>query len=242
MRKTLLCMLCLLLSMAMLLPAVTAEESFPDDPFDHQDGGGVDALDGSRESIEIVINGTNTPLAFDGSTQFSSIMDGTVQASFYAYSNNSDYLYELYMIFPDTVQSGSVITPDYALQNHPDCSVVLILSNKDNEQYFYAGQVDGRVYPTDASYSMRFDTVTSTDSTRTYTGKLSAALAPMDPDSGDPIVSFKIENAPFSFTISLEQDTEDGNPFQEFPDDELPGPLDPGAFVQPTPTQKAYKV
>jgi hypothetical protein len=63
----------------------------------------------------------------------------------------------------------------------------------------------------------------------------------MDPNSGTPLVSFKIENAPFSFTMKREQD-ENENPFGDFPD-EPAETFDPGTFESlPTSTPEAYRV
>ena len=223
MRKSILISLCLCLLLVSLAAAAAAT--------------GAGSAGGS---IEIVINGRRTPLAFDGSEEYSTIADGTVQASFYAYSDNSTYLYELYMIFPDSVQSGSTITPDFALQNDPDCSVVLIISTNEDEQYYFAGQVDGAVYPNDSSYSISFDTVSADGDTRTYTGRLSASLVEMEMHPGAPLASFSIEDAPFSFSMSAAAvpGRDNPDPFGDF----TPGfPDDPFAHPQPTPKPSAAK-
>ena len=234
MKRVLVLLLCLLMSAAML--AAMAEG----DPFEQLPEGNHAAAEGSANAIEIVIDGNATPLSFDASTEFSSIMDGTVQASFYAYSANSEYLYELYMIFPVTVQSGSTLTPEYALQHDPDCSVVLILSSKEKEQYFFAGQSDGKIYPDNSTYTMTFDTVSATESSRTYAGTLSASLAAMDPDTGTPLVPFEIQNAPFRFTIPVSQTPEE-NPFGDVPED-LPDAFDPRPMETPTAAPDTYRV
>ena len=238
MKRFLILLLCLVIAAA--CPVCRAEDdafSF----FGPSDDSRFNTVDGSREAIEITIDGRSTQLAFDGSQEYSSIIDGTVQASFFAYSDNSEYVFELYMVFPDTVRSGSVLTPEQSLKDDPDCSVVLILNAMDKEQYFFAGQSEGRIYPDGSTYSMNFESVTSSELSRTYTGTLTATLAAMDQDTGDPLVPFAIQDAPFTFTISLEENDEDGNPFEEFPHDEH-GYNGPTVPMAPTATPRAYKV
>lgn len=184
------------------------------------------------EAIEIDIDGRSLSLGFDASEEYSSVANGTVQASFYTYADNSEYLYELYMTFPVSVQAGSTITPEYAIEYAPDASVVLIVSTPEDERYYFAGQVDGAVYPDESDYTIAFDSVSVSGDTRVYTGRLSAALVAMDL----PLGLLTIEDAPFSFTMSVsESDADDpGFPFG------TPNPFDDSAA--PSPTQKVWKV
>ena len=236
MNKLLALLMCLLLCTS--IAAFAEDDPFGDDApeFDFRD---VMPTAASGESIEIEINGRNTSLSFDSSEKFSVISGGTVQASFYAYSDNSELLYELYMIFPETVETGSTVTPEYAIQHDPDCSVVMIISSNDVEQYYFAGQVDGAIYPSNSAYSITFDSVSLSNGQRTYTGRLSASLIDMDDTSNTPLVNFRIDNAPFSFTMPVgsaaaepdfpEIPGDDADPFADFP-------------TSPEPTEKAWRI
>ena len=187
------------------------------------------------DSIRLELHGQTLDLAFDGSEEYSSIMDGSVQASFYVYTDNSANLYELYLVFPDSVQSGSVITPDYALQNAPDCSVVLITTIGQTETYYFAGQVDGAAYPDRSGYTMRFDAVTEDGGNRTFRGTLSATLVGVDIDSGDATSSLDIVDAPFSFTMPAANRKSLGDdPFAANPTT-APNPVEPGFTPDPMP-------
>ena len=201
------------------------------DPFDPPSDDSFSAAIEGLESIEIQINGSPVTLTFDSSEEYSSVLNGLVQASFYAYSSDSEYLYELFLNFPDTVESGSSVTPEYALQNAPLSSVVLVISDRETEQYYYAGQSDGAIYPAGSSYAIDFDSVSDSGADRTYSGRLSASLVGMNADSSTPLASFSIENAPFSFTMPMENasSSSDYNPFDEMPQN-------PGETPEPSPT------
>ena len=226
--------LAVLLSLLMLcaLPLAAAEG----DPFEFpNEAAQPDPFADVPEGISLDIGGASVPLMFDSSAEYSSVDNGTVQASFYAYSDENDFLYELYMIFPDTVESGTTVTPDYAMQHDPDCSVVLIVSSGATEQYFFAGQIDGAAFPNESGYSIRFDSVENTGSACVYSGSLTASLVEMELDSS-AAEHFSIENAPFSFTMPLNSIAPDA------PDTNLPEPRDDFTPDFPKPTQKAYKV
>ena len=101
------------------------------------------------EAIALEIDGESILLAFDSSPEYSSMAGGLVQASFYAYGSDDDTMYELYIIFPETVQAGMIITPDYASLTNEESSVVVIISIQREVQYYFSSQMDGGVYPVD---------------------------------------------------------------------------------------------
>ena len=72
--------------------------------------------EGKGDSIVLELDGQSVSLAFDRSDAYSSVVDGNVQASFFAYRGAAGQdLYEVYMIFPEDVHPGDVITPEYAM-------------------------------------------------------------------------------------------------------------------------------
>ena len=232
MRKIIALLLCGLLLAQW--PAAVAE------PFDLPMDDAFTAVTNGADSIEIEIDGSPLSLTFDSSEEYSSVLNGIVQASFYAYSGDSEYLYELFLTFPEDVEAGSSITPEYALQNAPLTSVVMIISSRESEQYYYAGQSDGAIYPEGCSYSIDFDSVSETGTDRTYSGKLSATLVTMNADSAAPTTTFQIESAPFSFAMPMENisNGNDYNPFDDLP----PRPLEPSATTAPEKQKEAVRV
>ena len=167
--------------------------------------------------IEIAIDGKTIHLAFDSSEDYSSVSsEGLVQASFYAYSDNSAYLYEFYMFFPDYVQSGDVITPEEVISTIPDCSVALIISSYDSEDFYFAGEVNGAVFPIASSFKLAFDSVIVDGSLLSYSGHLTAHLGKMGSGEDDGSAVISIENAPFRFAMTKNEDS-DSNIFDVSP-------------------------
>lgn len=155
------------------------------------------------ESIELEIDGERVTLGFDPSAQYSSIANGQVQASFYAYSADNTKLYELYMIFPDTAKPGMVITPDYSALTSEESSVVLIVSDVQTQQeiYYFSSLMDGAVYPENSSYAIAIDDIYEIDGATTFSGSLSATLVALDMATGEAQDVFEISDTPFRFTI-----------------------------------------
>ena len=155
------------------------------------------------EAIELEIDGERVILDFDPSAQYSSIANGQVQASFYAYSADNTKLYELYMIFPDTAKPGMVITPDYSSLTSEESSVVLIVSDVQSQQetYYFSSLMDGSVYPDNSNYAITIDDIYEIDGATTFSGSLSATLIALDMSTGEAQDVFEITDTPFRFTI-----------------------------------------
>ena len=194
-------LLCLTLA---ALPCFGEELPAPSpDPFESRDGSDLPAPQGDGNgSIELSINDKGVQLFFDDSPDYTTVEDSIIQASFYTYDDASDTLYELYLGFPETVQGGMVITPDYAAVIQANCSVILIISTPTEETYYFASELDGVTYPIGSDYTIRFDDVQDGDAGRTFSGTLSGALVAMDMHSGETSERLTITDAPFSFTMS----------------------------------------
>lgn len=152
------------------------------------------------QGIEIEVGGEKVMLDFDPSEQYSSIGNGLVQASFYSYSADGAKLYELYVIFPDSAQAGSVIAPDAA---NPESSVVLIVSdsNTQEELYYFSSFMNDSVYPEGSDFAIAIDDVQIEDGAATYAGSLTATLIALDMATGATSDTLQIDSTPFAFTI-----------------------------------------
>lgn len=217
MKKLIIALLCAILMCAMLQPAVFA----------------------ASDSIEITISGRQTSLMFDRSEQFSYVSGGLAQACFYGYMEGTNDLYELYMIFPWSVQAGTVIDQIYALQFAPDTTVLMVVTKETRANYYFAGQADD---DNGTSYVMTFESVSDSDAGRTFTGTLSANMIGVadDFETEVPPVSFK--NARFSFTMPNNTDSEPA-PDESMPpieDDPFGDGVDPFAEPVPSPTPEIY--
>lgn len=220
MKKLIVTLLCAMFLCAMLQPVVFAVS----------------------DSIEIEVDGHQLTLLFDPSEQFSNVNGGNLQASFYTYLDDSNDLYELYMIFPVDVQSGVTLDPAYARQNASETSVVLIVTTKASADYYFAGQTDD----TDATdYTIHFDSVTESGTGRTYSGTLSASMIGMAADDETELMSLSIRDARFSFTMPMDGE----QPSEESPEETLPPDIedafddnDYDSFAEPAPTREIYRV
>ena len=189
--------------------------------------------EGVQEGIDLRIGERDLSLAFDPSIEYSGVSNGSVQASFYAYTDNSDELYELTLNFPESVHAGDVVDFQYALSAGAECSVVLIYSTSRDVGYYMAGVSEGVAFPQGSRFEMRFEDVTDADGGTRYTGRLSATLTGMNLDSDFEMQNIDISDAPFSFTMpdanrGLPGETPAGTPD---PEDDGYNPFDP----EPTP-------
>lgn len=201
----------------------------------------------ASDTLELELNGLKLTLQFDPSEQFSNITGGNVQASFYTYLEGSNDLYELYMIFPRDVQTGTTVDPEFARQNAPESSVVLIVTAGEKVDYYYAGQTDSTE---STDYAMTFESVVDSGAERTYTGTLSAAMVGMAGDFQTEISSIQFEGARFSFTMPMRADR---LPEETPPEDTLPpateepfgdnyDPFDTDADPTPAPERDTFRV
>lgn len=199
MKKIIFMIICL--ALILNFPGALASQ-FPDFPFEIP--GEEDRTEPSSvsEAIQIHVNGQTQMLNFDPSAEFSYARNGLVQASFYAYSPEGKYLYEVYMTFPETVSSGTVFTTDNALQaGLEDCCIAFLISTQTTEDYYLAAQHGQDAYPEGTSYAIRFDSVSSTSSGTVYSGALTATMVGMDINNVPIAQKFIFSEAPFSFTL-----------------------------------------
>jgi hypothetical protein len=186
------------------------------------------------DALEISIHGRDLSLEFDPSTDYSFINNGMAQASFYAYVNDTDLLYELYMVFPSDVQAGTRITPESLNEEENSTSIVLIESTNDTESYYLASQVYGTLYPAGSHYTIAIDSVFDSNNERRYSGHLTAAVIELNMENGTTGDTCTIDNVPFSFSLTLDPlPSAEHNPFDEQPEN-TPSPT-PSTAPVPTP-------
>ena len=190
---------------------------------------------GSSGSLTATINGESLRLNFDPSPVFSSVSNGMVQAAFYTYGDVSGNLCEFYLNFPATVRSGDAVTPDTAMQKDQDCSVMLLISNANEDHYYIASQLQNEVFPETSSYTIQFDQVEAGAEATTYSGTVTARMVSYNVATGKVGDSVSIEGASFNFTLSNTPvdtdpgdipDGDSGHDFNDFP------PIEP--FATPT--------
>lgn len=199
MKKLTAILLCALMALMPVCAAAEDSDHNSSDPRDHIVDSEHDTSTGATFDIEV--NGHVVSLDFDASEQYSSIEDNLVQASYFKY--DGDYLYELFIVFPEAVQAGDVVTPDYAALTRPETSLLLIVSNTQTkeEQYFLACLMDGTAYPDGANYAITIDSVDKQGEATRYAGTISATLISLNMMTGEVVATLEIPETPFSFTI-----------------------------------------
>ena len=214
--------------------------------------------EGGREAIDLQIGGRDLSLAFDPSVEYSGVSNGGVQASFYAYVNNEEELYELTLNFPEGVGTGDTVDAGYARSAGAECSVVLIYSTNRDVGYYMAGVSEGTAFPEGSGFEIHFDDVTGVDGGTRYTGRVSATLVGMNLDSGMSLRSIELADVPFGFTMpdanrnlpgetpadTPDPDDDGYNPFdaQPTPDPGDANPFEAGPTPAPTATRELVKV
>ena len=146
-------------------------------------------------------------LAFDPDPEFSFSSQGYVQASFYAYGER-DELYELYLVFPEGVQSGTMVSDPADGEN---TAIFFYVTEVDGSgSLAVASQASGMPYPEGSSYSIYFGEVVQTGSARTFSGAFDATLVALDDAFNATSVTETVSGA-FSFTMDFDSlATDDG--------------------------------
>ena len=200
------------------IPDFSAPES-TEEPLPFQ----IPAPDSSAAAGSMRFNdGSNTVvLDFDPDPAFSIHENGYIQASFYGYSAD-DSLYELYMIYPDTVTAGDVVSSESsAAQGDPNPCIMLYITDRTDETYAVAAQDELGVYPEESHYSIQFSEVTVAGSFCTFAGTLEATLVALD-DNYNSLYSMEGIAADFRFTMELGDSSGGFSPTPSQPEADLP--------------------
>lgn len=186
----------------------------------------------SNGSLTISLLERTLTLNYDPDPNFSNLMGGVIQASFYTESEDGG-LYEAYILFPETVKSGDVVTTQSSIEaGLTDPGVIVYITDDTLNLYASAAQFSTGPYPTDSQYSIRFDSVVPGGNSCTYTGSLEATLIAQDENYQS---LYPVENvtATFSFTFDFGNELEPREPSAP-PAPELPGnPELPAATPSP---------
>ena len=154
-------------------------------------------------SMRLSVLGQTLTLDFDDDPMYSMLDGGYIQASFYGY-DASDVLYELYLLFPDDVSSGSVVTPESSTaRGLLDDGIILYVTSDASELYAIAAQDEYGVYPEETAYAITFDEVTRNGSACTFSGSVEATLMALD-DNYNALYPVDDLTATFQFTMELE--------------------------------------
>lgn len=197
---------CLIALGVMLLTPGVQATSLPDLPFDFSEFPFVQPDESEfsavSEGIEVTLEGQVLTLPFDATPEFSHISNGIVQASFFGYDASGLTMYELYLIFPETVKSQSTFTQQDAIASGlDDCCTAVLITATQREDLYVAGHYNGAAYPSGTSYTLSFESVTDVSGGRQFTGTLTATLSGEDINGNTIPQKITLDHTPFSFTL-----------------------------------------
>jgi len=135
----------------------------------------------SAGGMDFTLNGKNLRLDFDPDPEYSICRDGYIQASFYV-EDSDGLLYELYVTFPQSVQSGDTVTPDSCVKSGDIGSglMLFISDDADMDVCSAATQYLAGPYPEGSSYSISFTGVMAVGSLYTFDGVMDGNLVEVD--------------------------------------------------------------
>ena len=169
-------------------------------------GEGYPAFDG-RENVENGIGGRfgeeNLLLDFDASGEYSYLRDGYIQGCFFAFDAAEEYYLEMYLLLPEKLQAGDVLTPESSFEKDAaSCSITLFeVDENNNDQTWFAGQLLGTAYPNNSSFAITVSRADYTEASVLVSGRIEAKLCLLENDL--PSEETLEMNADFSFELPL---------------------------------------
>lgn len=187
----------LLAMMLLMLPALAMKgEGYP----------GFDGRQEIKDGMGGQFGDENLLLAFDSGANYSYLRDGYIQGCFFAFDAAEEYYLELYMLLPEKIQAGDVLTPESSFAaGAASCSITLFeVDEQNNEQAWFAGQMMGKAYPENSSFSITIDQADYTEETVSVRGKIEAQMCMLENDK--PSEELMPLNADFSFVLPLKNE------------------------------------
>lgn len=143
---------------------------------------GIDypAWDGAspvRNALAGSIDGANIQLDFDASADYSMRGEGYLLACFFAYDAAQQNYIELYLMLPEDIAAGDVITPQTAARGAEYACVSLfeVYASGDETEYL-SSQIADQAYPAGSSYSIAIESAQNAGDVISVSGKLDAIL------------------------------------------------------------------
>ena len=125
------------------------------------------------------IDGANIYLEFDASTDYSMRGEGYLLSCFFAYDAAQQNYIELYLLIPETIAAGDVITPQTAAANGAELasiSLFEVYASGDETEYM-SGQIVDQAYPAGSDYSIAIESAQIAEDNAIVSGKLDAILS-----------------------------------------------------------------
>lgn len=167
------------------------------------DSNGYPAFDGALPANALggTFDAERLLLQFDASADFSMCANGYLQACFYTMNDVENSYIEIYLILPQSIAAGDVITPDSACASGMnECGVSFYEVLETREIFYFAMQNDAGRYPQTSDYEIRIASFAETDAAYIVHGTLTAVLAEMEELQTTGRV-LTLRDAEFDFTL-----------------------------------------
>lgn len=202
-------------------PQATPEPEAKGDAFSEAPDNGAKDQSGEAPSFPadqaggalwLEIGGQETQLDLDTDPEYSFSDGEYVQACFYAYGTGGEFC-EVYLIFPESVVSGTVVSTESCTTSGDEDPAVLYMSYDATGMpvtFAAASQIGTSAYPDGSQYAIRFDTVVREGGMCTFSGTFDATLTELDEDFY-PVSTFMAGGA-FAFSLELASPAPDDAP------------------------------
>lgn len=137
-------------------------------------------------------------LEFDADPEYSNIMDGYIQACFFAFDANEQNYLEMYIMLPEDTRTGDV----FSAASGSLSSVTLYEVFKNGEEFYFAGQVAGFAYPDGSSFEIQISSVEHSADSISMRGALNGTLVKFSGTSPTGEV-LSLSNVEFDFTMPI---------------------------------------
>lgn len=195
-------------------------------PASAMNGAGYPAYEGGN--VQNALGGSfgseNLKLEFDASADYSYLRDGYIQGCFFAFDASEAYYLELYLLLPEKMQAGDVLTPASCFADRADsCSISLFeVDENNNEQAWFAGQLLGEAYPQNSNFSIAIDRAEYGKDSVSVSGTIAAELCRIAGEMpADEVMTL---NASFDFELPLNAGAENEKTEQPKAEHSLPAP------------------
>lgn len=155
---------------------------------------GWDGVTAPENGLNATFGMDRISLSFDPSADFSNVLDGTVQACFFAYDASEEHYLELYLLLPQDAAPGDV----FQSGDGKNCAIFLYETSLSGETFYYAGSEDAD----GSSYALSLDAVERDATMLGMGGSFSARLCRYSADR--PTQDFlTVSEASFRFVLPL---------------------------------------
>ena len=213
------------------------------------------ASEGTGQMIA-VIDGQTITMPYDPTPQYSDYQQGSYGVSFYTYDSEMT-VYEVFLVIPDTVTSGSVLSTAAGIQSSTvDCGVIYYRTDANmSETQKMACWSEDNTVPPGSSFEMTFASVTVTSESCEMSGSFEAVLTMTDGSAAETLsgeftfrMVFDSDNCPGGLPGSSSAQVPETSETQlpdasdtPAPEQAIPTPA-PFSFEAPAPTDTIHKI